>query len=335
MLSAVVACLFVGIVLPLYSMLVKSVQNSDGDFIGVENFAAYLQNPSLFNSVSNSLFVAGLATTLAVLLAFVYAYALTRTCMPWKFFFGAVAVIPLLSPSLLQAISLVYLFGNQGVIKGALLGNSIYGPIGIVAGLSMWAFPMALIIIKASLAASDGRLYEAATAMRTSAARVFFTVTLPGAKYGLISSMFVVFTLTFTDFGVAKVIGGNYGVLSTEIFFAIVGAQNDQGGAAVLAIVLLAFTLTAFYAQRRWVGKKSYVTVTGKGDAGLHAMLPKRLTWLIFATMYWAISNIGSVDCQLHDDAGSPFSFLDGIYFSMETQVRVSYCIGWSWAVGA
>ena len=59
------------------------------------------------------------------------------------------------------------------------------------------------------------------------------------------------------------------------------------------------------------------------------------LTWLIFATMYWAISNIGSVDCQLHDDAGSPFSFLDGIYFSMETQVRVSYCIGWSWAVGA
>ena len=255
-LSAVAACLFAVIVMPLYSMLVKSVQNRDGEFIGIDNFSAYLQNPALFNSVSNSMFVAGTATVLAVLLAFLYAYALTRTCMPGKFFFGAVAVIPLLSPSLLQAISLVYLFGNQGVIKGALFGHSIYGPIGIIAGLSMWAFPMALIIIKASLAASDGRLYEAAAAMRTGAARVFFTITLPGVKYGLISSLFVVFTLTFTDFGVAKVIGGNYGVLSTDLFKQVIGQQNFQMGAVVGLVLLLPAVLSFLidrHAQRKQI----------------------------------------------------------------------------------
>lgn len=264
MLSVVVICLFVTIVMPLCGMFVKSVQDKDGAFIGMDNFVAYLQNPSLFNSVSNSLFVAVVATVLAVFLAFLYAYALARTCIPGKFFFGAVAVIPLLSPSLLQAISLVYLFGNQGVIKGALFGHSIYGPIGIIAGLSMWGFPMALIIIKASMSASDGRLYEAAIAMRTGAARIFFTITLPGVKYGLISSLFVVFTLTFTDFGVAKVIGGNYGVLSTDLFKQVIGQQNFQMGAVVGLMLLLPAVLSFLidrHAQRKQISMVSSQSV--------------------------------------------------------------------------
>jgi iron(III) transport system permease protein len=85
------------------------------------------------------------------------------------------------------------------------------------------------------------------------------------------------------------VLGGNFDVLSTEIFFAIVGAAHDQGRAAVLSIILLAFTLSAFYAQRRWLGRKSYATVTGKGDAGLPVRLPRRLRWVVFGTaLPWA-----------------------------------------------
>ena len=80
--------------------------------------------------------------------------------------------------------------------------------------------------------------------------------------------------------------GGNFEVLSTQIFFSIVGAQGDPGMAAVLAIVLLMFTLTAFYAQRRWLGKKSYSTVTGKGDAGVHVKLPRRVSWLAYFTAF-------------------------------------------------
>ena len=244
MLVVAVVCMLVTIIMPLYSMLIKSVQNSAGVFIGLDNFVNYLKKPSLFNSFFNSLFVAGSATVIAVVLAFFYAYALTRTCIPGKSLFGAIAIIPLLSPSLLQAISLVYLFGNQGIIKEVLQGYSIYGPFGIVAGLSMYSFPIALIILKASMTVSDRRLYEAAISMHTSAVRVFLTITLPGVKYGLISSLFVIFTLTFTDFGVAKVIGGNYQVLATDLFKQVIGQQNFQIGAVVGLMLLLPAVLS-------------------------------------------------------------------------------------------
>lgn len=267
---AVLASLFLTIILPLYSMLAKSVEDGDGAFIGGDNFVAYLQNPVLFDSVFNSFFVAGIATFASVTLAFLYAYALTRTCMPAKPFFRIVAVIPLLSPSLLQAISLIYLFGNQGIMKEVLLGHSIYGPIGIVLGLSIWGFPIALMIILASLSLTDGRLYEAATALRTGATRVFFTITLPGIRYGLTSSLFVVFTLTFTDFGVAKVIGGNYTVLSTDLFKQVIGQQNFQMGAVVGVVLLLPAVISFLidrHAQRRQVSMMSAHSVPYKPAA--------------------------------------------------------------------
>jgi len=180
-----------------------------------------------------------LSTVICVLLAFAYAYGLTRTCMPARGLFRTIAQIPILAPSLLPAISLVYLFGNQGLAKGLLFGASIYGPIGIVIGEVFWTFPHALIIITTALAISDARLYEAAEALRASPSRTFWTVTIPGARYGLISAVFVVFTLVITDFGVPKVIGGQFNVLATDIYKQVVGQQNFQMGAVVGMILLL------------------------------------------------------------------------------------------------
>lgn len=252
--------MFVAIVLPLYSMLVKSVENSAGDFVGLANFVAYVESPTLLRSIGNSLLVAGTSTILALSFAFLYAYGLTRTCMPFKGFFKIVALIPLLAPSLLPAISLVYIFGNQGVAKELLFGHSVYGPIGIIIGLVIWVFPPTLMILRTSLQTTDARLYEAAAAMRSSALRTFFVVTLPGIKYGLISALFVVFTLTVTDFGVAKVIGGQYSVLATDLFKQVIGQQNFQMG-AVVGLVLLIPAVLAFvvdrYVQRKQVAMLS------------------------------------------------------------------------------
>jgi iron(III) transport system permease protein len=163
--------------------------------------------------------------------------------------FRIIALIPILAPSLLPAISLVYLFGNQGIIKGALMGQSIYGPIGVVIGSAFWTFPHALMILVTALSISDARLYEAAAALRTSKLRTFFTVTLPGAKYGLISATFVIFTLVITDFGVPKVIGGQYNVLATDIYKQVIGQQNFQMG-AVVSVVLLLPAIVAFIVDR-------------------------------------------------------------------------------------
>jgi iron(III) transport system permease protein len=231
--------LIVTVLLPLWALLSKSFQAADGSFIGLANFQAYFANPALANSIWHSVWVSLLSTIICVLLAFVYAYGLTRTCMPGRGLFRIIAQIPILAPSLLPAISLVYLFGNQGLVKWMLFGASIYGPIGIVMGEVFWTFPHALIIITTALAISDARLYEAAEALRASPRRTFWTVTFPGARYGLISAVFVVFTLVITDFGVPKVIGGRFNVLATDIYKQVVGQQNFQMGAVVGMILLL------------------------------------------------------------------------------------------------
>jgi iron(III) transport system permease protein len=238
-LVALAAWLVLTVLLPLWALLSKSFQAAGGSFVALANFQAYFANPALAASIGNSIWVSLVSTNICVLLAFAYAYGLTSTCMPVRGLFRIIAQIPILAPSLLPAISLVYLFGNQGLAKGLLFGASIYGPIGIVIGEVFWTFPHALIIITTALAISDARLYEAAEALRASPSRTFWTVTIPGACYGLISAVFVVFTLVITDFGVPKVIGGQFNVLATDIYKQVVGQQNFQMGAVVGLILLL------------------------------------------------------------------------------------------------
>ena len=248
--------LAIAIILPLYTLSSKSLENKAGDFIGISNYIDYFSTPSLFQSAYNSIFISVIGTVTVLLFAFIYAYALTRTQMPFKWFFKIVAVIPLLTPSMLSGISLVYWFGNQGIAKGFLMGESIFGPIGIIMGSVYWVFPHALMIIITALSNTDARLYETAIALRTSKFKTFFMVTIPNCKFGLISAGFVVFTLIFTDFGVPKVIGGSYNVLATDIYKQIIGQQNFQMG-AVVAVVLLTPAIIAFavdrFAQRKQV----------------------------------------------------------------------------------
>ncbi|WP_282066436.1 putative 2-aminoethylphosphonate ABC transporter permease subunit [Vibrio rotiferianus] len=242
------------ILMPLWAMLTKSVQNANDEFVGLANFATYFSSSSLWVSVGNTFTLGVIVTSVVGVLAFGYAYALTRSCMPFKGLFQILGTAPILAPSLLPAISLIFLFGNQGIAKEMLLGNSIYGVIGISMGLIFWTFPHALMILTTSLRTSDARLYEAARTLKTSPIKTFFMVTLPAAKYGLISTLIVVFTLVITDFGVPKVIGGSYNVLATDIFKQVVGQQNFAMG-AVTSIMLLFPAVMAFGADR-WVQKK-------------------------------------------------------------------------------
>ena len=261
-LVVIIALLAVAVVFPLYSLLSMSLQDMDGEYVGLENFQIYFDTPALFASITNSLSVAISATLIVLGIAFVYAYALTRTRMPLRSFFRGVALIPILAPSLLAAISLIYWFGNQGVLKSWLGGGSIYGPVGIIIGSCFWVFPHALMILLTALSTADARLYEAAEALRTPKWRVFWTVTLPGAKYGILSAGFVVFTLVITDFGVPKVIGGRYNVLATDVYKQVIGQQNFEMG-AVVSLVLLLPALVAFIADR-WVQRKQVALLSAR-----------------------------------------------------------------------
>lgn len=245
--SAILACILmiltllmgIFILAPMLTMFTKSVQNIDGDFIGLTNFTAYFASSAMRASISNTITVGLLTTAIVGILAFSYAYALTRSCMPGKTLFKIIGSAPILAPSLLPALSLIYLFGNQGIAKELLFGNSIYGIIGITIGLAFWTFPHALMILTTALRTSDARLYEAATALKNHPVKTFFMVTLPAAKYGVISTLILVFTLVVCDFGVPKVIGGSYNVLATDIFKQVVGQQNFAMGAVTSVLLLL------------------------------------------------------------------------------------------------
>ena len=257
-----VAFLAVFLVLPLGTLLMRAFETPQGHFAGLANFRDYATTPVLLAAAWNSLWTAALTAGIVVPLAFVYAYALTRSCMPAKAAFRAVMMLPLLAPSLLPALALIYLFGNQGMLRGVLLGHSIYGPIGIVIAQVFYCFPSAALILAVALSTADARLYEAASALKASRARVFRTVTLPGARYGLVSAFVVVFTLVMTDFGIPKVIGGQFPVLATDVYKQVVGLQNFNMG-AVVGIVLLAPAVLA-YLLDRWATRQRAATLSGR-----------------------------------------------------------------------
>jgi iron(III) transport system permease protein len=254
--------LLVTLVLPLGTLLVKSFEDAQGAWVGLDNYARYFETPALTDSLWNSLWVSGLVALITLSLAYVYAYALTRSAMPGKTVFKALALIPILAPSLLPAISLIYLFGNQGLLNSWLMGGTIYGPLGIVISQVFYCFPHALMILVVALSMADARHYEAAKVLGASPLRTFLTVTLPGSKYGLISTGFVVFTLAITDFGIPKVIGGRFNVLATDIFKQVIGQQNFSMGAVVGFVLLLPAVLA--FAADRWVQRRQVALLNGR-----------------------------------------------------------------------
>jgi iron(III) transport system permease protein len=245
LLLASCAVLAVFLLAPLAMILVKSTEDRSGAFVGLQLFREYLQNAALRDSAFNTLWVGLVVTAITVPLAFTFAYALTRSCIPWKGGFRLIALTPILSPSMLAAISFIQWFGNQGALKSWLFGNTVYGPIGIIISAVYAIFPHALMIVLTSLLLADGRLYEAAESLGTPRLRKFFTITLPGARYGLVSAAMVVFSYTVSDFGIPKVIGGNFSVLAIDIFKQVIGQQNFNRG-AVVSLVLLLPVLLAF-----------------------------------------------------------------------------------------
>ena len=254
--------LLVTLVLPLGTLLSKSFADANGTWVGLNNYASYFATPSLTDSLWNSVWVSTVVACITLTLAYVYAFALTRSAMPGKVAFKALALIPIFAPSLLPAISLVYLFGNQGFLKDWLFGTPIYGPLGIVIAQVFYCFPHALMILVVALSMADARHYEAARVLGASPFRTFTTVTLPGSKYGLISAGFVVFTLAITDFGIPKVIGGQFNVLATDIFKQVIGQQNFSMG-AVVGFALLLPAVIAFVADR-WVQHRQVALLSGR-----------------------------------------------------------------------
>ncbi|QWH11127.1 putative 2-aminoethylphosphonate ABC transporter permease subunit [Bacillus mycoides] len=243
------------LVLPLLQLFTQAFYDKDGAFVGVANFSKYFTTPTLVQSLQNTIWISGATTIISVTLAFAYAYAIARTNVFGKRVFQYIALLPLFAPTMMHGIALTYLFGNQGLITKGMFGLfegiqiPLYGPVGIVIAEVMYTFPQAFLILLIALQGSDYRLYEASNMLGASKVKQFLTVTLPSVKYGLISAMFVVFTLSFTDFGAPKIVGGQYNVLATDVYKQVIGQQNMSMGATV-GMILLIPAIFAFAVDR-------------------------------------------------------------------------------------
>ncbi len=238
----------------------------------------------------NSLFLAIIVGVVTTALGLVFALVVTRSGFRYKRGLRALTVLPIITPPFVIGLALILLLGRSGsvtVFFADLFGIQptrwFYGMPGLLIAQTLAFTPIAFLVLIGVVEGVSPSMEEAAQTLRANRWQVFRTVSLPLMRPGLANAFLLGFIESMADFGNPLVLGGNFNVLSTDIFFAIVGAQYDQGRAAVLAMVLLFFTLSAFYAQRVWLGKKSYTTVTGKGDAGVHPLMPKRLSLPVFA----------------------------------------------------
>jgi iron(III) transport system permease protein len=292
---------------PILRLFVRALQDREGN-LSLAAFSERIATSKVWGIggvVMNTLQLGFMTALAATLLALCFALLFTRSRLPGRRLAGVLAVLPMITPPFVIGLALIMLFGRSGVINAILesaFGVSptrwIYGLPGVWLAQTLALTPVAYLVLVGVVEGISPSLEEAAQTLRASPSRLFNTITLPLLAPGLANAFLIVFIESLADFGNPLLLGGNLEVLSVAIYFAIVGVQQDPGRAAILAIVLLALSLTLFMIQRRLLARRSFVTVTGKGDGGLRLPLPRRVTtiaatlalpWLALALVVYAM----------------------------------------------
>lgn len=265
----VMACLAIFIVYPLYQILKSSFISPDGS-VSLSAYVGVLSGGQLFEALKNSLLLAVIVSILSTAIAYMFAYTFAYVKVPFKKLFNAVAILPVISPPFVISLSAILLFGKQGFVSKHLLGlenANIYGFKGLVLVQTLTYFPVAFLVLAGLLRSISPSLEEASMNMGAGRLRTFLNVTLPLTMPGIANAFLLVFVQSLADFGNPMTLGGNYTTVAREIYLQAVGSYDIQAGAA-LAMVLMSITFLIYALQKFWIGKKSYVTVTGKPAHG-------------------------------------------------------------------
>jgi iron(III) transport system permease protein len=286
---------------PVARVLTSAALGADG-LLSLSAFAVRLADPDIWKLacltggtrcgvVWNSLALAVVTGLTTTLLGLGLALLHKRTGFRLKALLRGLAVLPIITPPFVIGLGMILIFGRTGLITMWMHewfsippSRWIYGFAGLIIVQTLAFAPIAYLVLVGVVEGISPSIEEAARTLRADKWRTFTTVTWPLLRPGLANAFLIGFVESLADFGNPLVLGGNFDVLSTDIFFAIVGSQNDPGRAAALAIVLLALTLSAFMLQRQWLGRRSYTTVAGRGDSGVPAQLPRGIKLLIYAT---------------------------------------------------
>jgi len=315
----IVVLVAVFVFLPLTRVLTAAVQGPDGTLnvgalwprLTAEKIwtLACLSSARRCGVAWNTLALALLTASGTTLLGLAAALLVTRTALPLRRLARLLTVLPVITPPFVIGLAIILICGRSGVVNALLeswLGipptRWIYGWPGLLLA-QLFAFtPIAFLVLVGVVESVSPTLEEAGQTLGGGPAHVLGTVSLPLMAPGLANAFLVGFVESIADFGNPLVLGGSFNVLATEVYFALVGAQYDQGRAAALAMVLLAFALGAFLVQQRVLGGRAYTSVTGKGDAGIPLALPRALVrtlqavaipWLAFTVAIYGMALAG------------------------------------------
>jgi iron(III) transport system permease protein len=269
---------------PLARLFVRAFLDSDGN-VSLPTLAARVASSKVWGVggvVWNTLQLGVLTAASATLLALAFVLLVTRTQIRGRRALGLLSVLPMITPPFVIGLALILLFGRSGAVNAFLEWGFaikptrwIYGMPGVWLAQTLALTPVAYLVLVGIAQGIGPSLEEAAQTLRASPIRTFSTITLPLMAPGIANAFLIVFIESLADFGNPLLLGGNLDVLSTSIYFAVVGVQQDPGRAAVLAVILLLLSLGLFIVQRRLLARKSFVTVSGKGDGGARTLLPR------------------------------------------------------------
>ena len=264
-----IAFLTLFILYPLAILLVDSVIRDGAPTLSIfkEIFALGSFRTAITNTLKVGFLVGILSTLIGLLFSYVEVYVKLNTRLLGGLF-KLVSMLPVVSPPFVLSLSMIMLFGRQGIITRYILGiydNNIYGFWGIAIVQTLTFFPVCYMMLKGLLKNIDPSLEEAARDMGASRWKVFTTVTLPLLLPGLGNAFLVTFIESIADFANPMIIGGSYDTLATTIYLRITGAYDKQGAAA-MAVVLLCITLAMFAVQKYYLEAKSTATLSGKAS---------------------------------------------------------------------
>ena len=278
------ALLLLFVIYPLAKTLIYSLTDETGAF-SLANLITILQTPRYGKVFGRTMALGLIVAVIATFIGYVFAYTVTRVNIPGKGFFKTMATLPILSPPFVLSLSIIFLFGKQGLISKNLLGitgSSVYGMKSLIVVQVMSFFPIAYLTLSGILSSIDASVEDAACNMGAGRWKTFWTVTFPLSLPGIISGALLVFIQSLEDFSNPATIGGDYTTLSIEVYNIITGSYDMRKG-SVLALLLLLPAVIAYLLNKYWVNKKSFVTVTGKPTQARKLINEPHIKWPLFA----------------------------------------------------
>ena len=279
----VMLLLLIFVIYPLLRVFAFSFSDENGNF-SAANLTGILTSSRYLSSAGRTLLLGLVVALISTFIGYIFAYTITRINVPCKGFLTAIATLPILSPPFVLSLSMIFLFGKQGLITKTLLGitgNNVYGAPALIVVQCMSFFPIAYLTLSGILSSIDASVEDAACNMGAGRWKTFWSVTFPLSLPGIISACLLVFISSLEDFSNPATIGGDFTTLSIEIYTTITGSYDMRKGAA-LSLLLLIPAVIAYLLNKYWVNKKSFVTVTGKPTQARKMIDEGRVKWPLF-----------------------------------------------------